>query len=70
MKLYVNLLVQSLSFVINGATLLTNIVPMKFKPYLVLIISAAQGVISWYAHQYNPDGTPATIPYVANPKKP
>ena len=70
MKIWLNLLVQALGFVVNAATLLTNIVPAKFKPYLVLIISAAQGFISWYAHQYNPDGTPATIPYVANPKKP
>ncbi len=64
MKIWLHTLIQVLAFALNIATLLTNIVPPVARPYLVLVVSAIQGFLAWYNHQYNPDGTPAIISYV------
>ena len=64
MKVWMTVLIQVLGFALTLLTLLTNVVPVTAKPYLVLVASAIQGFIAWYAHQFNPDGTPATVAYV------
>lgn len=58
-------ILQVLGFVVSAGTMATNFVPDKYKPYVVLVVSAAQGVLAWYNHSFNPDGTPASVAYVA-----
>jgi hypothetical protein len=64
MKAWMNILFQVCSFVISATTLITNAVPDKYKSVVVLVVSLAQAFVAWYAHQYNPDGTPAAVAYV------
>jgi thiol:disulfide interchange protein len=64
MKSWMNIVFQLCSFVISATTLITNAVPEKYKSVVVLVVSLAQAFIAWYAHQVNPDGSPATTAYV------
>jgi hypothetical protein len=57
-------ILQAAGIAISIATLATNIVPDKYKPFVVGTVSLAQGYIAWYNHSFNPDGTPATVAYV------
>ena len=41
------------------------ILPAKYQLLGATILGALQAVIAIVAHNYNPDGTPATVPYVA-----
>lgn len=61
----VHIILQALGFIISAGTMATSIVPAKYQPYVVLVVSAAQGALAWYNHNFNPDGTPASVAYVA-----
>ncbi len=64
MTLWMNLLVQLLGIVGSSATVFTNLVPDKYKPLVVLVLTLAQAAAAFIAHQYNPDGTKAIVSYV------
>jgi hypothetical protein len=32
--------------------------------WVMLAVGLAQGLMAWRAHYFNPDGTPATTPYL------
>jgi flagellar biosynthesis protein FliR len=63
MKTWMNIVFQVCSFLISATTLITNAVPEKYKSVVVLVVSLAQAFVAWYAHQVNPDGSPATAAY-------
>jgi hypothetical protein len=63
MKTWMNIVFQVCSFLISATTLITNAVPEKYKSVVVLVVSLAQAFVAWYAHQVNPDGSPATTAY-------
>jgi hypothetical protein len=57
MKVGTHVLLQALGFAISFGTMATNIVPPKAQPYIVLIVSASQGLLGWINHYYTPSGT-------------
>lgn len=61
----VHTILQVLGFIVSAGTMATDFVPTKYKPYVVLTVSAAQGALAWYNHNFNPDGTPSSVAYVA-----
>ena len=63
MKVWLHVTLQILGFVGSAGTLVLPQIPDKYKPFIVLAISAAQGLLAWFNHYYNPDGTPAAVAY-------
>lgn len=57
MNVYVHVLLQAAGVAVSYGTLATTIVPDKIKPFVVLAVSAAQGLLAWYNHYYTPSGT-------------
>jgi hypothetical protein len=55
---------QVLGLVVQLGSALTNIVPDKYKLLFGTVIGAIQAIQAAVAHNYNPDGTPATVAYV------
>lgn len=43
---------------------LSGLVPPKYQSYVLLGVGLAQTVQAWFAHNYNPDGTPAVTAYL------
>jgi hypothetical protein len=66
MKVSLHVIYQIFSTVVSVGALLSPSVPEKAKPYVVLVVSLAQGFVAWYNHYYNPDGTPASVSYKGN----
>ena len=56
MKTWLHVLFQALGFIVSAGTLLTSAVPPKVQPYVVLAVSAAQGLLAWYNHYFTPGG--------------
>lgn len=67
MRQSIHLVLQAIGFLINILTFATNVVPAKYQPYVVATVSLLQGLLAWYNHNFNPDGTPATVAYVPKP---
>jgi len=63
MPVWIHVVLQALGFIVSTGTVVTNMVPPKYQPYVVLVISAAQGALAWYNHYYNPDGSHASVPW-------
>jgi hypothetical protein len=64
MKVLTHVILQGLALAAQYGNLATNVVPVKYKPLVTVGITAAQGILAWYNHYYNPDGTPAAVAYV------
>lgn len=45
------------------ASLLTGLVPPKYAPVVLVVQGAISSLIKQIASTYNPDGTPAQVPY-------
>lgn len=56
MTVTMHVVLQVFGFVIAAGTALTNAVPEKAKPFVVLLVSAAQGALAWWNHYYDPSG--------------
>jgi hypothetical protein len=69
LKLSTHMLLQFLGFAAQGANLLTGSVPPKYQPLVALGISVLQGVTAWIAHNFNPDGSPASVAYIPKEKQ-
>lgn len=67
MTLSVNAIIQSLSFVAQFANQLSDVVPPDGKPWIMGGLLILQGVTAILAQFKNPDGTPASQPYIAVP---
>jgi len=64
MKRWQNLLIQLVGLVGQAGNIYAGIVPAKYQPLVALGLTVAQGISAWYAHNYNPDGTPASTAFV------
>lgn len=56
MNVYLHITLQVLGFIVQFGTVATNIVPPKIQPFIILIVSAAQGGLAWFNHYYSPSG--------------
>jgi len=56
MSVTIHVLLQVLGFIASAGVLLTNALPDKAKPFVVLTVSASQGLLAWYNHYYTPSG--------------
>ncbi len=56
---------QVLAMVLQFGSALTDLVTPKWKPLVAGLLGILQAIQGTLAHYYNPDGTPATAPYVA-----
>jgi hypothetical protein len=52
MKVYVHVILQAAAFVAQWANLASTVTPVAYKPFIMLALSASQGLIAWYAHNY------------------
>ncbi len=64
MKLSVNAVVQALALIAQGINATQDILPPEGRFWALVILSAVQGTVAVLAHFANPDGTPASAPYV------
>jgi hypothetical protein len=64
MKLWQHMLVQFVLVVLQGANAEMFNVSSKWRPLVVLVISAGQMTLAGYQAFYNPDGTSAKTAYV------
>lgn len=64
MKLSVNSVLQLLMLVLQGLNQISDLVPPKGKFWIMVGISAIQGLVAILAHFANPDGTPAEVAYI------
>jgi hypothetical protein len=64
MPRWVSILAQTLGFVVQGVNQFGGFIPPEYHLPIALAVGAAQGVMGIIAHSFNPDGTPATLPYV------
>lgn len=65
MKLNTQLIFQSLTLAAHGINMFSGLVPAKYQPYIALLLALVNAGLGWYAHYYNPDGTPAQAAWVA-----
>ena len=64
MKRWINIIVQSLGFISQGAVIQQLPITDENKMLTHTIVGAIQGIVAIIAHSYNADGTPAKIAYV------
>ena len=55
---------QVVAGVIQFGNYAMDVVPAKYKWIVALVVGIAQAFQAQQAHFSNPDGTPATVPYV------
>jgi hypothetical protein len=70
MKFSWNLVVQILGTIAQALNALGDLAPVKYKFAIASIVGIVQAISGLIAHYSNPDGTPATVAYVAPAKKP
>lgn len=63
MKRWWNVVFQTVASVTQLANLYSPFLPPKIQGTVTGILTLAQGTVGVIAHQYNPDGTPAALPY-------
>lgn len=63
MKLSFNLLFQLAALTVQFGNMASGYLPPKYQATLLLVVGIAQAVVSYRAHKFNPDGTPAEKPY-------
>ena len=67
MKLSWNLLFQGCALIVQYGNQASGLIPANYQPAIALTVGFAQALVAWHAHYVNPDGTPASTPYI--PKK-
>lgn len=56
---------QTLAMVLQALNLASGVVPAKYQPFIAFGIGIVQAGMGLYSHYYNPDGTPASVAFVA-----
>lgn len=69
MKLSINIIIQALGTVLQVLNLVSGMIPPKYQWLVAGLVGIIQAVTGMLAHWSNPDGTPATAPYI-DPNKP
>jgi hypothetical protein len=64
MKFSMNVAIQLLALLVQGMNATQDLLPPNGKFWLMVALSAVQGLASVLAHFANPDGTPAEAPYI------
>lgn len=64
MKLSTNLVFQGAALIVQYGNQASHLIPVKYQGYIALAVGLAQALVAWRAHNVNPDGTPASVPYV------
>ena len=67
MTKWFTIIFQALAGVVQLGNYALDIVPEKYKWIVVLVVGVAQVFQAQKAHFTNPDGTPATQPFVPKP---
>lgn len=60
-----NLVFQIVATLGQIFSVVSGMIPGKYQVLVATIIGALQAVVGVVAHNYNPDGTPATQKYIA-----
>ncbi len=63
MKLSWNVVFQVLAMVAQALNAFSGMVSPKWQPIVLLVVTFLQGMVAWWAHQSNPDGTSAKVAY-------
>ena len=63
MKLSFNLLFQIAALIVQFGNMVSGYLPLKYQAVVLLIVGIAQSLVSYRAHKFNPDGTPAAVPF-------
>ena len=61
MKLSVNAVIQALALAAQGLNQISGFIPPKFQFWIMIALSAIQGVTGVLAHFVNTDGTPQSV---------
>lgn len=71
MKRWQSILIQSVLTAgqVANVGLENNMIPGKATPYVALGVGLIQLLLANKAHNSNPDGTPASVPYQKGPQK-
>lgn len=67
MKRSTHIFIQLVALIAQFANLDLSSYPHTAQLTIGLVLALAQAVVAWYNHNFNPDGTPATVAY--EPKK-
>jgi hypothetical protein len=59
----INIVVQVLAVALQVGNYILPVVPASTKPTISAILGIIQLIIGVVAHGFNPDGSPATLPY-------
>ncbi len=65
MTLKLHTAAQIIATILQILNVVSGVVPLKYQPYVMCAITILQAVMALVNHSYNPDGTPATVAYVA-----
>lgn len=65
MKLSLHAILQIIGIVCQGVNALTHLIPPEHQGAVAVTIAATQAAVGAVAHTYNPDGSPAKLPYRA-----
>ena len=68
MKQWQTFLLQTGATVAQVFNAYGSLIPDKYKITVAAVIGTFQIVVANFAHEYNPDGTPASTPYVSDKK--
>lgn len=63
LKLSTNLIFQAAALIVQYGNQASGVIPAKYQTYVALGVGLAQALVAWRAHNVNPDGTPASVPY-------
>lgn len=63
MKRWFNTVFQGIATGAQIVNLYSPFLPPRYQTILAGVLAATQGGVAVVAHKYNPDGTPAALPY-------
>ena len=63
MPRWLNILMQLSALGANGYSLMSGVLPAKYMVPVTIAIQSFVSVVGIIAHNFNPDGTPVSVPY-------
>jgi hypothetical protein len=64
MPKWVNYLIQAVAMLTQIVNAMGSIFPPKYQGFAAVAIAAVQAIVAAIAHYFNPDGTPAELPWI------
>ena len=59
---------QAVLIVVGYGSVIENLVPPKYKAFVIIATGITQKLVALYAQGFNPDGTNAAVAYLPPPK--